>query len=96
MDISLEELIKKNQNNKLNIIDIRDQYSYEKSHIIGAKNIPFSKLMREPESYLNYQETYYIYCYSGNTSQKVVHILHARGYHVFNIQGGFKNYLLRK
>lgn len=96
MEITFEELLKKNKNNTLNIIDIRNEYSYSKSHIIGAKNIPAKQLMREPETYLDYQEIYYIYCQSGSTSQKVVNILNNRGYHTFNVVGGFNNYLLWK
>ena len=96
MNISFEELLQKNKNNTLNIIDVRDEYSYSKSHIIGAKNIPAQKLIYNPDSYLDHQETYYIYCKSGSTSQKIVENLNKRGYHTFNVTGGFNNYLLWK
>lgn len=96
MQISVNDLIKKNKYNTINIIDVRDEYSYEKGHIINAKNIPGNILMQSPENYLNQKEIYYIYCQSGNTSNKIVNILNSRGYHTYNISGGYNNYLLWK
>lgn len=96
MQISMEELNNKNKYNTINILDIRDEYSYSKGHIINAKNIPMKYLMKEPEKYLNLKETYYIYCQSGTNSRKVVHILNSRGYHTYDIIGGYNNYLLWK
>lgn len=96
MQISIETLNSKNKYNTLNIIDIRNANLYAKGHIINAKNIPEYLLVNNPEQYLNKKETYYIYCQTGTTSRKVVSILNSRGYHVFDIIGGYKNYLLWK
>ena len=96
MQISIDSLNSKNKYNTLNIIDIRDNIAYSKGHIVNAKNIPKEMLMDSPEKYLNTKETYYIYCQSGATSNKIVHILNSRGYHTYNIIGGYNNYLLWK
>ena len=52
--------------------------------------------MQQPEKYLSLNSNYYIYCENGLTSNKVVGILNSRGYHTYNISGGFKDYLLSK
>ncbi len=96
MQININELNKKNRYNSINIIDIRDEISYLKGHIINSKNIPANMLIRNPEKYLNQKEIYYIYCQSGKTSDKVVNILNSQGYHTCNIVGGYNNYLLWK
>lgn len=96
MQISIDSLNQKNKYNTINIIDIRDSYAYAKGHIVNARNIPKDILMSNIERYLNKNEIYYIYCQSGNTSNKIVHILNSRGYHTFNVIGGYNNYLLWK
>ena len=57
MQISIGELNNKNKFNTINIIDLRDELSYSKGHIVNAKNIPVGILMREPERYLKQNET---------------------------------------
>ena len=96
MQISMDTLISKNKYNTINIIDIRDSYSYNKGHIINAKNIPANELLNNTKNYLNKNEVYYIYCQSGNTSNRVVRYLNANGYHTYDIIGGYNNYLLWK
>ena len=78
------------------IIDIRSKSKYDISHIPGAINIDSLDLLNNPGRYLNMNDTYYIYCTSGYTSDGVVHKLNRLGYNTVNIDGGFNNYLLRK
>ena len=92
-NITIEEVLQKKEKN---IIDIRDVSAYLKGHIENAKSIPKSLLLESPERYLDKSQIYYIYCYSGVQSMKVVQALRQRGYHVKNILGGYHNYLLRK
>lgn len=96
MQISVDSFNSKNKYNTLNIIDIRNNSLYSRGHIINAKNIPEYQLLNFTEKYLNKNETYYIYCQTGTSSRKVASILNSRGYHVFDIIGGYKNYLLWK
>ena len=58
-EISIKELLKMNN---INIIDIRDNYSYNEGHIKNAKNIPYYSLLSNHSIYLNKNEIYYLYC----------------------------------
>lgn len=78
----------------LNIIDIRDQYMYNLGNIKNSRNIPMNFLIMNPENYLNKDETYYIYCDSGNRSKRTCLILESKGYDVVNILGGYNGYKL--
>ena len=79
---------------KKNIIDIRSVESYNNNHIPNAINIPFEKLVIEPNKYLNKNTTYYIYCRSGTTSLKACQILRNKGYSVVNVIGGYEGWIL--
>ena len=79
-----------------NIIDVRSRYKYGINHIPGAINIESLELLSNPSMYLNMNDTYYLYCDSGYTSNEVVNKLNGLGYNTVNIDGGFNNYLLRK
>lgn len=89
-------LIKIYNNESLNIIDIRNNYEYQYGKIPTAKNINKYLLETTPEKYLDKNKIYYIYCQSGNTSNKLVNRLNKIGYNTVNIIGGYNNYLLRK
>ena len=72
-----------------NIIDIRDNNSYNKKHIYNAVNIPMDKLLSNPSKYLDKEKVYYIYCYSGIKSKKTCDLLSVLGYKVVNVIDGF-------
>lgn len=91
--ISIKDLLK---NINANIIDIRSIESYNNNHIPNAINIPFEKLIIEPNKYLNRMNNYYLYCRSGITSKKACEILLKQGYLVTNIYGGYEEWLLTK
>lgn len=80
--------------NKNNIIDIRSNQSYNNNHIPNAINIPFEKLIIEPDKYLRKNIMYYIYCRSGITSIKACEILIKRGFKVTNVVGGYERWIL--
>lgn len=89
--ISVSELY-----NKTNIIDIRSIEKYNNNHIEGAINIPFEKLIINPDKYLNRNEVYYIYCQRGVQSRKICLILKNRGFKVVNINGGYESWILEQ
>ena len=93
MQINIKELMEKNRYHTINIIDIRDYLSYQRGHIVNAINIPAKTLLSAPEKYLKPKEIYYIYCQTGRTSKQLVNILNKRGYHTFNVIGGYNNYV---
>lgn len=91
LSINIDEVL-----NKPNIIDIRNEQSYNNNHIPNARNIPFEKLLSTPSTYLNKSDTYYIYCQKGLSSVRVSQILNKLGYKVININGGYEAWILRK
>ncbi len=92
-NITIDELLKKEN---INIIDIRSIQKYNDNHIPNSKNIPMQLLLQNPSKYLNYNETYYIYCQKGINSKEVCRRLLLKGYKVINIIGGYENWVLEK
>ena len=84
--ISKEEL--KKINNPI-IIDIRNNYSYNISHIKNAINIPYYNLLNNYSHYLNKDNTYYLYCEEGKQSSEISSRLNLLGYKTKSIEGGF-------
>ena len=73
------------------IIDIRDNYSYNISHIKNAINIPYYNLLNNYSHYLNKNNVYYLYCDEGKQSNEISKRLNSFGYNTKSIQGGFKS-----
>lgn len=94
--IDITKLMVMLEKEPLNVIDIRTNYEYLNGHIPTAKNIDKNVLVMYPNKYLNKEDTYYIYCQSGHSSNNIVNMLNSKGYNTVNIQGGYNNYLLRK
>ncbi len=69
-----------------NIIDIRDNYSYNMGHIKNARNIPYYSLLSNYSVYLNKYDTYYLYCDSGIQSKEISDRLNSFGYKTFYIK----------
>ena len=90
--ISISDL--KSKINSINLIDIRNKIRYNSGHISGAKNIEKDDLLKNPNKYLNKQDTYYIYCERGITSYNVTIALTNLGYNVINIEGGYSRWIL--
>lgn len=82
-EVSYYEII-----NKLNanIIDIRDNYSYNMGHIKNARNIPYYSLLSNYSMYLNKYDVYYLYCDSGMQSKEISDRLNSFGYKTFYIK----------
>ena len=92
-NISIAELKKKM--GSINIIDIRNSQNYNNNHIPGAMNIPTEKILISPQTYLQANKTYYIYCQKGISSPKICQILNRMGYHTVNITGGYEEWILQ-
>ena len=91
MEISIANLL---ELKNANIIDIRSGFKYSDNHIPFSINIPYDKLMSNPTEYLNKYDTYYIYCQKGITSKNCVNVLRAMGYNVYNVIGGYEEYII--
>ncbi len=92
MNITIEELLKLSN---INIIDLRSNQSYNNNHIKGSINIPHNILLDNPFKYLDKSKTYYLYCQKGITSRKVCSILNLKGFRVYNIIGGYEEWILK-
>lgn len=91
--ISIDDLIP--MIGKINIIDIRNEQSYNNYHIPSALNIPFEKLIIKPSDYLKSTSKYFIYCRCGKISSKACKILTNYGYKVVDILGGYEEWILK-
>ena len=87
--ISVRELL--NLNNPI-IVDVRNSYYYNISHIKGSISIPYYNLLNNYSHYLNKYSTYYLYCDTGEQSSKIVNRLNNFGYHTVSVDGGFLEY----
>ncbi len=88
-EISINELAKINNPS---IIDIRDNYSYAKGHIGGAKNIPYYSLLINYSIYLDKNDIYYLYCNYGHQSKEISDKLNSYGYHTFYVKEGYLSF----
>ncbi|MFC4306689.1 rhodanese-like domain-containing protein [Cohnella boryungensis] len=86
-DLSFHELqAKLNKRENLKIIDVRTAKSFERGHIQGAINIPYSSWSRIPKVPTN--EEVVIICYVGMASQKASERLAQSHEKVYNFKGG--------
>jgi len=92
-EISINELLRLTSPN---IIDIRDNYTYNQGHIANAINIPYYSLLSNYSIYLNKKDKYYLYCDYGKQSMEISNRLNLFGYNTFYVKEGYldfkKNY----
>lgn len=73
------------------LLDVRTEKEFQKSHIIGAINIPVDKLRNE-FSTLNKDKTISLYCKTGIRGYIAQRILKQNGFNASNLSGGFDLY----
>lgn len=79
-------------NGKVQLVDVRTSREFASGHIKGAQNIDFFK---QPEfkatfSKMDSDKPVYLYCQSGNRSQKAARKLVAMGFSaVYDLHGGY-------
>jgi rhodanese-related sulfurtransferase len=78
------------------LIDLRDEKEYQKGHIEGAKNIPYTRWETEKEHWVHKYDTVVFYCERGNQSMYAAKEMNKRGYHAISIAGGYQGYLVWK
>lgn len=82
MQIKISEI-----ENKNNIIDIRTSTEFNEFNI-GGRNITRMNLLKNPEYYLDKNNTYYIVCNKGTVSLYCSRLLNALGYNCYSVAGG--------
>lgn len=71
------------------VVDVRDQESYEKGHIVGSINIPESELADKLSKKLKNAKSIVLVCDSGARSGQLVAKLRKQGNEsVYSVQGG--------
>lgn len=74
------------------LIDVREINEFKEGHLPNAINIPSNGLILNFASLLkNKEQTYYIYCLSGQRAGRVCNTLTKNGYNVINA-GGIMSY----
>ncbi len=84
----IDELIE-----KVELIDIREDYEYKGGSLKSAKNIPMDELLTSPDKYLSKKKEYYIMCQSGGRSARTCDSLKIKGFNVINVAGGIGSYV---
>lgn len=73
------------------LVDLREPDEVLVSGIEGAINIPFSSFPKGIDD-IPKDKPVYVYCREGNFSEELADILADRGYDVYNLTGGYKEY----
>ncbi|MEK4874784.1 sulfurtransferase TusA family protein [Bacillus sp. FSL W8-0102] len=91
--VSNEELEKRiERNEKITILDVREQEEYAIARIPEAKNIPLGELNSRMEE-LNREEEIYVICRTGNRSDRASQLLAENGFqHVKNVIPGMSEW----
>jgi len=91
-EIKIEDFLKL-KSDKIQIIDIREQYEYEEGHI-SELNIPMDQVLDSIEK-IEKEKTVIVHCNSGRRGAAVVHILRKKYLmnNVYNLSGGYQAYI---
>lgn len=89
--ISQNELERYRQKPDTILIDLRPPESFQRGHIPGAVNIPYSELRNRSISAFT-REKVILYCDKGNQSLLAARDLQNRGISAFSVYGGFYAY----
>ncbi|SES41557.1 MBL fold metallo-hydrolase [Salipaludibacillus aurantiacus] len=85
--ISPEDAYEKQNNNELQILDIREDHEYEAEHVENARHMVINYLPEKGDDLPD--KTLALYCGSGARSAIATSILKSKGFDVKNIKGGF-------
>lgn len=90
--ISVEEVYEAmNNENSLQLIDVRTLEEFNEGHLIHARNICVTDDdFEEKASKLNKDDPVYLYCRSGKRSERAAEILREMGFtEIYDMEGGF-------
>ena len=77
------------------IIDIRDENSFNNLHIDNARNISLNRLIANYEILLDKNKYYLLVCEYGIQSKIVMNMLNRLGYHTNSLKDGFRGLVRR-
>ncbi|MBI1973137.1 rhodanese-like domain-containing protein [Candidatus Woesearchaeota archaeon] len=92
-EISPQEL--KKEKKKYKLVDVREEWEFDDSHIEGAENIPFSVFeWAEREGKIIKDKPIVVYCLHGIRSKRVVDFLKTKCYkNICHLTGGYEAWL---
>ncbi|HPF10027.1 MAG TPA: rhodanese-like domain-containing protein [Flavobacteriaceae bacterium] len=76
----------------IQLVDVRTPQEYEAGHINNARNIDYFDQGNFTNSFekLDKEKPVYVYCRSGNRSQKAAALLEAMGFReIYDLRGGY-------
>lgn len=93
--ISISEAKHMMDNDDVQVVDIRDEATFNRGHIPQATHLDNTSLQRFIES-ADVDKPVLVCCYHGNSSQSAADFLHSKGFeHTFSIDGGFESWKLQ-
>lgn len=88
LQITAQELEEKiNNNEQLNIIDVREAFEVQFGKVPGAVNIPLQQLINQMNQ-LDKNKEYILICRSGNRSGMAGQFMEMQGYTAINVVDG--------
>lgn len=87
-----ESIVVEASEDKALLLDVRSPDEYRSGHVKEAINLPVNNLDEIESLTKNKDETIYVYCRSGNRSQKAKTLLEEKGYTKVIDLGGISNY----
>ncbi len=91
LTIELDE-VQQLQNNGSIILDVREVDEFAEGHIIGAINLPLSKLKEGNREGLDKDQSYVVICRSGNRSKEASTLLAKDNYDIVNVSEGMSSW----
>ncbi|MDC6366229.1 MULTISPECIES: rhodanese-like domain-containing protein [Flavobacteriaceae] len=91
--LSKEDYKKGITKGKVQLVDVRTPREYGSGHIKGAKNVDFFQRSSFEAAFSKFDKTkpVYVYCQSGNRSQKAAKRLINMGFlEVYDLRGGYR------
>lgn len=76
---------------KAQLIDLRETYDFQYSHIHGFINIPYRQLLTQLDK-IDKQLPVYFLCETGKKSEAIATELCSRGYRAYSFIGGYLHY----
>ena len=75
------------------LVDVRNDFEYEKGHIPGSMNLALSRILKEAEEMLpDKAQPVFVYCQSGARSARSAKLLEVMGYETVTDLGGIADW----
>lgn len=82
------------ENEKIQLVDIRDEHSFETDHVAGSFHLTNATIANFMEE-VDVDTTVFVICYHGNSSKGAAQYLCEQGYNdVYSVDGGFTDWRL--